>query len=308
MHAKKLQQQKSYPRSMPFYEISDIRNSKIIHDLRELSRTWKNPWDSIPVENTCLHTTPSLADVALDEHHDPDLYFADFAIINNKVVWKKPAYAEYAKPTKLTMPPSFIALTTAPPPPSPHAEELPQDSSFKKRYRQAWREISHWESQINSEEWNLQCGAAEKAAVRKSVQHWTESVDSVVLNPYFRDNWPVPAFFQWYHSDLKSMSAYFTGRIKHNLDEYGNGSVQCGCHLNHRANTSRFEQRVYTEIMAWSKCVTNLFLPRGAPFVKCLWMHTAILEPECYFTSDECTRGGEVYYHNLEANSYRAKK
>jgi hypothetical protein len=86
MHAKKLQQQKSYPRSMPFYEISDIRNSKIIHDLRELSRTWKNPWDSIPVENTCLHTTPSLADVALDEHHDPDLYFADFAIINNKVV------------------------------------------------------------------------------------------------------------------------------------------------------------------------------------------------------------------------------
>ena len=71
---------------MPFYEISDIRNSKIIHDLRELSRTWKNPWDSIPVENTCLHTTPSLADVALDEHHDPDLYFADFAIINNKVV------------------------------------------------------------------------------------------------------------------------------------------------------------------------------------------------------------------------------
>ena len=46
----------------------------------------KTPWDSIPVENTCLHTTPSLADVAIDEYHDPDLYFTDFAIINNKVV------------------------------------------------------------------------------------------------------------------------------------------------------------------------------------------------------------------------------
>jgi hypothetical protein len=71
---------------MVFDRYPYIRSSTIVHDLRELSHTWKNPWDSIPVENTCLHTTPSLADVALDEHHDPDLYFADFAIINNKVV------------------------------------------------------------------------------------------------------------------------------------------------------------------------------------------------------------------------------
>ena len=56
--------------SFSFYEISDIRNNAVEFDLRALSRTWNNPWDSILVENTCLHTIPSLADFALDQYHD----------------------------------------------------------------------------------------------------------------------------------------------------------------------------------------------------------------------------------------------
>jgi len=70
-----------------------------------------------------------------------------------------------------------------PPPPSPHAEELPRESYFKKRYRQAWKEIDHWKKQINSEEWEIQCGTEEKAMVQQSIEHWTESIDNIVLNP-----------------------------------------------------------------------------------------------------------------------------
>jgi len=73
-------------RSTPFFEITDTRNNTTVDDLRELSRTYKNPWVEIPVETTCLHTTPSIADFALDQYHDPDLYLADFSIINNKIV------------------------------------------------------------------------------------------------------------------------------------------------------------------------------------------------------------------------------
>jgi hypothetical protein len=122
---------------------------------------------------------------------------------------------------------------------------------------------------------------------------------SIVLNPYFQDEWPIPAFYQWYNCDLKTMSAYFTGRVRQNLDEFGNGSVQCSCTSNHRANMNRFEQRVYTEVVEWDICVRKFFLPKGAPFPQCLWMHTAILEPECYFTSQECMQGGQNYYKNL---------
>jgi len=290
-------------RSGPFFEISDIRNNTIVEDLRELSRTYQNPWDATLVETTCLHTYPSIADFALDEYHDPELYFADITIINNKIVWRKPNYATYGKPTKLTVPAGYTAGTV----PNPHILSLDKDEFcfFTRRYLQAWREIHFWQSEIHSEEWEIQCGAREKAMVQQSIDHWVESVDALILNPYFQNDWPIPAIYQWYSADLKTMSAYYTSRIKNNQNEYGEGSVWCNCFLNHQASTTLFETRVYTEIDAWKNCTENFFLPNGTPFVKCLWMHTAIAEHECYFTSDECMEAGKIYYQNLQTQTTR---
>ena len=290
-------------RSGPFFEIFDIRDNTIVDDLRELSRTYQNPWDATMVETTCLHTYPSLADFALDEYHDPDLYLADITIINNKIVWRKPNYATYGKPTKLTIPPNYTTQTI----PNPHILSLDQDDFhfFILRYLQAWREIHFWQSEINSEEWEIQCGPREKALVQQSIDHWVDSVDAIILNPYFESDWPIPAFYQWYSADLKTMSAYYTSRIKSNQNEYGEGTVHCGCFRNHHTSTKSFETRVYTEIDAWKVCTENFFLLNGAPFTKCLWMHTAILEAECYFTSDECTEAGRSYYRNLQTRTTR---
>ena len=235
-------------KSMPFFEISDIRNNTIVDDLRELSRTYKNPWDETPVETTCLHNYPSIADFTLDEYHDPELYFADIAIINNKIIWKKPSYATYGKPTKLTVPAGYTPGTI----PNPHIQLLDNDEYcfFVRRYLQAWTEIHFWQSEIHSETWEIQCGAREKAMVQQSIDHWIESIDAIILNPYFQNDWPIPAFYQWYSADLKTMSAYYTNRIKSNQNEYGEGSVWCGCFRNHQTSTKSFETRVYTEIDA----------------------------------------------------------
>ena len=130
--------------------------------------------------------------------------------------------------------------------------------------------------------------------VQQSIDHWVESIDALILNPYFQNDWPIQAFYQWYSADLKTMSAYYTNRIKNNQNENGEGTVWCGCFRNHQTSTRSFETRVYTEIDAWKNGTKNFFLPNGAPFVKCLWMHTAISESECYFTSSKCTEAGKT--------------
>ena len=278
--------------SMPFFEMSDIRDNTIIDDLRWLSRTYKNPWDEDPVETICLHTYASIADYALDDYHDPDLYFADISVINNKIIWKTPSYAIYGRLTKLVVPAGYTPEAH----PNSHIELLDKEEYhfFIERYLKAWKEIHFWQFKVQNEDWGVQRGAIEKALVQKSVDHWIASVNVLIINPYLDDGWPTPAFYQWYIADLKTMSAYFVGRVQINE------KVWCGCYRGHQINTKSFDSRVSTEIDAWEQCAESVFLPNGAPFVKCFWMHTAIADHECYFTSDECTEAGKIYYRNLQ--------
>ena len=268
------------------------RDNTIIDDLRWLSRTYKNPWDEDPVETICLHTYASIADYALDDYHDPDLYFADISVINNKIIWKTPSYAIYGRLTKLVFPAGYTPEVH----PSSHIELLDKEEYhfFIERYLKAWKEIHFWQFKVQNEDWGVQRGAIEKALVQKSVDHWIASVNALIINPYLDDGWPTPAFYQWYIADLKTMSAYFVSRVQINE------KVWCGCYRGHQINTKSFDSRVSTEIDAWEQCAESVFLPNGAPFVKCLWMHTAIADHECYFTSDECTEAGKIYYRNLQ--------
>ena len=91
------------------------------------------------------------------------------------------------------------------------------------------------------------------------------SIDALILNPYFQNDWPIPAFYQWYSADLKTMSAYFTSRIKSNQNENGEGTVWCGCFRNHQASTKSFETRVNTPKSTPEKTAPKFFSSQMEP-------------------------------------------
>ena len=211
-----------------------------------------------------IRTQPSYTETTTLEIADLAKFHPTFIIIANKCVWTRPSYAQYAPIQEHTTPDDYSAFPLGIPDTRLRTiRDSPTFRDYVARYTKAAAEIEWW---VQGEPACHEFPYQRTDYIKRQMATWHKTASDITHFPQFAPDWPLPAFYPWYKSDLEHAARNTTEGT--HLKQYTEQQIQT------------FRHNIYTDIQEWQRSVETVYLPQGWPFPKCLWYHQFITDTQ----------------------------